>query len=233
MRIKKIQIENYRSIIDQTMDFKAIKKRQCSILLGINEYGKSNILKGMSLKDYNNDLNYQADCNRREAEKNNPAIEVTYFLELEESDIISFKEELRKLNIPESLIKFISIKDIQRKFTFNSDGGPSHFYHLYLKAIQKIQVDKYVLYEGSIQIKSEYNTQEENDEIKNILTKDELETHIEKKLFSFFDSKFPKIIFWKTHSKYLINDLINLEEFKDNHDISIPLKNCFFDFWDF
>ena len=227
MRIKKIQIKNYRSIINQTMDFDAINGSQCSILLGINEYGKSNILKGMSLKDHDHNLNYQTDCNRKSTEED-PKIKVIYFLEVEKSDLISFKEELKKLNVPESLIGFISIQDIiQRQFTFDSDGERNHLYRLYLQAIPKIQMEKYVFHEDSIQIKSENHVRTEDYETKNILTREKLEIYIEEKLFNFFDSKFPKIIFWKSESEYLINDLINLEEFKDDHNISIPLKNCF------
>ena len=61
---------------------------------------------------------------------------------------------------------------------------------------------------------------------KSILDKEKLENFLENYAENLFD--FPKIIFWKSSKeKYLINKMIDLNEFKDNLDISIPLKNCF------
>lgn len=47
MRLDRIKIENFRSIKDATIHF----KHNCIILVGLNESGKSNILKALSLLD--------------------------------------------------------------------------------------------------------------------------------------------------------------------------------------
>jgi recombinational DNA repair ATPase RecF len=51
MQIKSISIKNYRSIQDVSFDIKTIANKNCHILLGVNESGKSNILKALYLKN--------------------------------------------------------------------------------------------------------------------------------------------------------------------------------------
>ena len=47
MRLSKVQIKNFRSIADLTLNFDP----PCRVLVGINESGKSNILNALSLLD--------------------------------------------------------------------------------------------------------------------------------------------------------------------------------------
>lgn len=47
MRLAKVNIENFRSIADITIDFET----SCRVLVGVNESGKTNILKALSLLD--------------------------------------------------------------------------------------------------------------------------------------------------------------------------------------
>lgn len=49
MRLKKVEIRNFRSIEDVTVDF----EQTCRVLVGINEAGKSNILKALSFIEPN------------------------------------------------------------------------------------------------------------------------------------------------------------------------------------
>lgn len=50
---------------------------------------------------------------------------------------------------------------------------------------------------------------------------------IESELYSIFEINIPKVQIWRPSEKYLLNSVINLDEFKDNPNISIPLKNMF------
>jgi len=69
MKITKITIENFRSIKEPvSFDIQKIGLKNCYILLGINESGKSNILYAISLLNKEIDVNYGIDCNK-EAEE--------------------------------------------------------------------------------------------------------------------------------------------------------------------
>ena len=48
MKLEKIKIKNYRSIKDLTFEVKEIGGNYLRTLLGLNESGKSNILKAIS-----------------------------------------------------------------------------------------------------------------------------------------------------------------------------------------
>lgn len=52
MKLTRAQITNFRSIKELTIKF----DRSCRILVGINESGKSNILKALALLDSNNKI---------------------------------------------------------------------------------------------------------------------------------------------------------------------------------
>lgn len=60
-----------------------------------------------------------------------------------------------------------------------------------------------------------------------LLNKKILENKIAKSLFETFNENLPNIEFWKAKPEYLINSVIDLEKFKENTELSIPLKNIF------
>ena len=49
MKLERVEIKNFRSIKEATVDFKP----SCRVLVGMNESGKSNILKALRLLDRN------------------------------------------------------------------------------------------------------------------------------------------------------------------------------------
>ena len=60
MKVTKIRIENFKSIKDEiTLEVKKIADKDCLILLGINESGKSNILEAISLFGSGEEVNYK------------------------------------------------------------------------------------------------------------------------------------------------------------------------------
>jgi len=102
MKIKEIHIENFRSIKNETI----VMDKNCLILLGKNEAGKSNVLKAiaaifgqynLTVKDQRKKINNEKILNRR--------IYITF--EYEESDVKKIKESLLK--------KYATIKDITFK----------------------------------------------------------------------------------------------------------------------
>jgi predicted ATP-dependent endonuclease of OLD family len=82
MKVKSVEIKNFRSIRSQSLVFMSVADRACLILLGKNESGKSNILKAISLLDEANlaSISYSVDCNKA-AETHGESIEVRYNLD--------------------------------------------------------------------------------------------------------------------------------------------------------
>lgn len=221
MKLKSIVIQNYRSIKEVYLEINEVAGKKCMILLGINESGKSNILKAINSKEDKGSINYSKDCNQ-EAEDNNEAIYIDYNQEPAGSWVNALKSE----GIPESLAKIIKLEKIQRNISINNNGRDDDF----LVWIQDSkEFSKYVLFYDEIQLKTGENQEaNEDQEITNLLDKEKLEEHLEsEKFFSLFEHNIPKVVFWKAEDKYLINKKIDLHSFKEYTNISIPLRNCF------
>ena len=110
------------------------------------------------------------------------------------------------------------------------------FYQYIVNSIEKV-VNSKTTKTYTIEHLSEFNKIEEVinkdnavsflKENQDLLTKDYLESEIANKLTPLFNANMPKIQIWKSSSEFLINESIDLEEFKDNTELSIPLRNIF------
>jgi predicted ATP-dependent endonuclease of OLD family len=224
MKIKNISIKNYRSIQDVSFDIKTIANKNCHILLGINESGKSNILKALYLKNSAQDeLDYQNNCEKN-AELKEEEISVSYELLL----FGAWDKVFIVDNIPKDLLSVIKLEKVERILSISKNNVKQDYFHIRIKDNKK-EFSKYVFFNGEIQLKNDTNLKKNEDaEVTNLLDKEPLEEYLEIKLFKAFEYSTPKIIFWRSsEEKYLINNSVDLNQFKDNHDISIPLKNCF------
>lgn len=226
MTIKSIIIRNFRSIDELKLDTKSIDKKNCSILLGKNESGKSNILNAISLLDKDRPYDYNTDCNK-DAKKKNEKIGVIFELGYDKA---WYEKEFSK-KIPSELIYTTSI---QKRIDINKAGRRDYFY-VYLEENELF--GKYVISKTNVleKISDIYSGTEEINEGNiaillpgyQLATKGEVEGLIEAEFESIFESNMPILIYWEHSSKYLINEPINLKIFKDDLSISIPLKNIF------
>ncbi|MFH1827068.1 MAG: AAA family ATPase [bacterium] len=223
MFLKKITIENFRSIKDPVFfDIKKIGHKSCYILLGINESGKSVILDAISIIDKNKEVNYDLDCN---IDLYGEDILLIFELMIIDSDF--YKKQFIEKGLEKSLVQGIKIEKIERKVNIDKNNDRNDYFHIYIKDNKK-KFEQYIINDDKIELKTKENTVEnEEDNSTNILDKGKLETYLENTFFDIFDHNTPKMIFWKYESKYLINKEIDLNEFKNNYDISIPLKNIF------
>lgn len=234
MKIKSVNIKNYRSIEDITIDFSKIGNNYSKILLGKNESGKSSILKALSLYYDKIEVNYPLDCNKQ-AFKTKEPIEVTYELEIDEKEIKRLKEGIS--NLPVELVNELNlssilytiqytIKDTFTIIKINKEDIDVNILQKYLEAHNQISLipDIYSNEEDSL---SEKNINEKlpgynfltNNKVDEIIIDDILEEY----LVSFF----PNIIFWDSSDSYLINKPINLREFEKDLNHSKALKNIF------
>jgi hypothetical protein len=133
MKIKSISIKNYRSIKDVSFYIKTIANKNCHILLGVNESGKSNILKALNLKETTQEeLSYGDDCEKN-AESEEKEISVSYEL----SNFGIQDEIFVTCNIPKDLSKVIELEKIKRKLSINKDNEKQDYFHIWIKDNKK------------------------------------------------------------------------------------------------
>lgn len=234
MKLNDITIKNYRSISELPIAIEEIAGKNCLILLGINEAGKSNILKAISLADTVEKIDYKIDCNKQ-AQDINESILVVYDLKAENDEI---GELLVKTKLSNEFIEKIKVKKIERKIEFASDSTEKlDYYHIYIEDVKDFsnfifdkttkEVKKIIdVYQGEEQITKE-NIKTLVGENFDLLDKEIVEGFLEDVADDYFEDIRPEIIFWKSSEKYLMNEFVNLNEFKEDLTKSIPLRNIF------
>lgn len=232
MKLDSVTINNYRSISNLSIKIDEIAGKNCVILLGINEAGKSNILKALSLIDSAIEVNYLIDCNKQ-AQDTNEDIYVNYkFIQSKEEE----EELLSKIKLPEELVKKIKISSIEKIININESEKSnyynicieeSNYYSDYIFNSVTNEVNKITeIYKGSDKITAE-NIQTLVNADSKLLDQAVLEEIVKKNTEEYIESVRPKIIFWKPSPEYLMNESINLNEFKEDLTKSIPLRNIF------
>lgn len=246
MKIKSINIKNFRSIKDITIPIKSFgtdsKKSNTLFLVGMNESGKTAILEAISLINKGmSTIDYEDYC-FLEAQENNDYIDL--YTELELTHISFWQEQVvKKIGLSEEFSKKIQFISLIKNTYLNSEGSSESFN---LSINSDLPFYEYIIVttvkpDGTetkkIHLLKDYNEIEEKITAQNaksfllenqkLLNKSFLESRITKSLKSVLNHNLPKIQIWRPSSEYLINDIIDLEEFKDDTSISIPLKNMF------
>jgi len=226
IKLVKIHVKNYRSIKDLALDIPSLDGKQCLMFFGINETGKSNLIRAMSLLDRNRKFNYEKDCEKG-AKKQRESVVITYFFELDSLPVLS------NLTLPESLIKNLQIPHIQKKVVYGENSQRVEEYDIQFG--KKLTYDKYVFNPSTNIVQDvtelKVNSFEElSEELRK--THQKLNDALLKKVLLptlqlAFDKEIPQAIFWESSHAFLINQPINLDTFKSNPETSVPLKNIF------
>lgn len=234
IRLREIEIKNFRSIEKIRLEIKNIASKYCAIFLGVNESGKSNILQAIALLNKKTDVHYDIDCNKK-AKKNEESILITCSFDILDDNL--YRNKFKESNINEELVDKIKIKKIERKVEISKDEGRKDYIYIWLNKgsffsnylmnkdtniIEKVSD----VYHGKEKLTQD-NLSQLISEAYQFLDKDMLEAYIESKFFNLFDSKCPEIIFWKSSKKYLIHEPVDLNKFKKDLNISVPLRNIF------
>lgn len=227
MILQKIDIRNYKSIESLTIPITTVKNSYCFTLLGINESGKSSILKGISLIDSPN-VSYPIDYF-----DNSKNIEITMQFNVEK-----WEEEKLKKNIKSSLkandkfINKLKLKNVSITRTIEN-RKPN-------ETINK-ERQKNGTFENIVEIEKVDSLSEKSEWLSPIIkgytivedeiveSKDE-EIDLCKMMEDYFDDFFWKeshsTIFWTSSPEYLITKPIELREFiEDPKGTSLPLFN--------
>ncbi len=254
MRLNRVQIKNFRSIEDVTVEFEPT----CRVLVGINESGKSNILKALAL--LSNDYKPVRKDDVREALPDEDPIEKSYVrfifkLEKNESDellkIVSSKIATTAKN-PEmatSGTKKYSIKEFcatreegiyttnilteQKFFTYWSMDSKFNLSDGWKKPTSSCPPDFSVELKGQKYVLSQYNLIRVADfgEIPEGYLEqaviDDFISLVGNSIVGIVKENLPDILFWKYDDNYLLPNSIKMDDFSNNPDICVPLKNMF------
>lgn len=214
MKLKGVKIINYRSIEDLYLDIEDIASSNTFTLLGINESGKSNILKALDIAEQET-ISYPLDFFNSSKE-----IQVNYIYELTPQEHVNLKEILiNKYNFDEKLAKRIVIKEYIQSLIIEPKPTAILNFLEHLEFAEDIRLLK---------------TEEGIIDAANVLIDAPIESTLDAKEYIFsnlpdyFNELSHTIIFWKSSQKYLITDEIDLQKFADNPtSVSVPLRNCF------
>jgi len=253
MKIKSIQIKNFRSVRDLTLPLQkygsGMNESSATFLVGINESGKSAILDAIGL--INNgvkDLSYIDNC-FLEAQAEDDCIDLYADIDIEWavhesfwrkqiSEKTKFDEKFLSKLVIQSLIKNIYKDNVSSGETFNLKVNSDLPFYQYVINPTLINVNGKVQTNETIEKLSEINNinnieiNEKNASSflkgnQKLLTQTKLESYLSYSLKTLFNHNMPKIQIWKPKPGYLINDVVDLDKFKENTNLSIPLKNIF------
>lgn len=211
MKLKDIQIKNYRSIENETFSLEEVDGSSTYSLIGINESGKTSFLKAISLID-DGTVTYPKDF-FDEAEP----VDIVLVYELTDSDRKELNKDLSGKGLPKDLISKTKIEKVEIGVVFDAINPTTK--ENYESVFFKESIFPDYFFDGvNVVKKTESSTEPDFD----------LEAYFLKQFPSYFYKKTHVTTFWKSDPKHLISDQINLDAFAINpEDVSIPLFNCF------
>jgi energy-coupling factor transporter ATP-binding protein EcfA2 len=213
MKLFSLTIKNFRSIENEIFNIQEVDGTHTFTLIGINESGKSSFLKAVSLADNDDEkVIFPKDY----FDESKP-ISVTLVYLLEQQDEKNLKSTLTSKGFEKDIIAKIKVEKVSICSTIDPvvDAPKKVFDQI---VFQKNIFEDYTL-QGDKPIKKDpQQTQEDFN----------LEKYFEAQLPKFFWKLAHRIVFWKSDTKHLINEQINLDTFAtDPENTSIPLINCF------
>jgi predicted ATP-dependent endonuclease of OLD family len=253
MRLHSVEIANYRSIKDLTIDF----TDNCLILVGVNESGKSNILKALSL--LGDSIPLDGDV-RIPLVDDDPSVEsiVDFVFEMESVDIDRIINNLttKFINSENEKVVLIDLKTReeyllkQYMLEFSTKGlfrvniknrtkdvlyyRKPDFALKDWKAINKniaedvnlmIANKKYNL--RAYDFISQTDARNVNPQYVIDVVPEQIGKMIGKEIMDTVSKNLPVCIFWHYDEKNILPSEINIAEFANNPDCCLPLKNMF------
>lgn len=213
MKLLSLIIKNFHSIEDETFDIAEVDGTHTFTLIGINESGKSSFLKAVSLIDNDDEKVIFPKDYFDEAK----SINVTLNYQLEAQEEKELKNALTEKGFEKDIFSKVKIDKVAVCATFDpAANAPKKVFDQI--TFQKKIFEDYTLQGDKPVKKDPQQTQEDFD----------LEKYFEAQLPKYFWKIAHRIVFWKSDSKHLINEQINLDTFAaDSENTSIPLVNCF------
>lgn len=214
MKLTNIQIENYKSIEKINLAIEEIDSGYTYSLIGINESGKSSLLKAISLINSTEGIVHPQDFYNPDL-----PVSITFEYLLDETALVDIKEILKQVGIePDDADKL----DLSNKLFIRTEFNPSTpgSAGRTLGFQEHNIVKEYTAVEGGRIVKKEgENAEGEDLDVQEFLKNNKTD---------FIYQLAHKVIFWNSDPKFIITEPIDLDAFvADPQNTSIPLKNSF------
>lgn len=223
MIIKKVKIENFKSIRELEIPFDKVGNSYTKIFVGINESGKSNILEALSFFDVPEaKVSFDHFCNQKMADSK--CCDIYYSLELEDGEKEALRKDVNDFISSEFEIDF-SISNIEKNVYLESDS--SSFKYIYNYDIDLYDSDLYIKESNisgkeTISIVDELHTTDDYE----LLNTENFDNYFYDIISEFIEIHEPYVSVWKPSNEYLLFNA-NLITFKENINSSKPLYNIF------
>lgn len=253
MKLESVEIKNFRSIASIEINF----SHGCQILVGINESGKSNILRALQLLDP--DAQIAKNDLRIDRRDEDPVTSghIRFKFSFNDNEIKEIYESISSGFDPASIDKPL-IADGNKTLTLNE------FCKIRCTGLHEIDLiegtretnfwalpkDKYQVVEGwrssknseeltlvnldNIQVSINHSKILQTSLYKALeslitepVTASQINATIGKQVIKLIDANLPKCIYWNYSEKYLLPSTLNIDSFVADPNICIPLKNMF------
>ena len=220
MKITKIKIKNFKSIKEIEFDLKKYGSSYTTMLVGINESGKSNILEAMSYLNIPEGEHYYNVIHNQKDDDNNPVV-FCFSLAFEQKQ--TYVEEVTKEIENRELLDF-EITNIVKNVSLKD--GETVFFGDFSYEIKLVSRGLFIknTYDGVFALSKENDNEESFQE----LTQEAFEEFFSGKVEDIIKKFEPKVSFWRPSKEYLVSDEVNLNEFKENIDSNIPIRHIFY-----
>lgn len=253
MKLNKIHIVNFRSI----RDVEIITNPSCQIFIGINESGKSNLLKAISLLSPLRSIDKKDRRECRGDEEKNQTSYVEYQFEMDKKDMGINYEEIRPriftkdkfptIALPEEALEIQAYYETHNQVSYICDINSGERVTKYateedacniklpgfVKKKESITVDSVLDTKGNpIQINDYYlfNSTNIEDSSKNLFeeaTLEDLNGLYIKAVTDNLIRNLPHVVFWEYNNENVLPQSVPLQKFIESPDICVPLKEMF------
>lgn len=254
MKLKEIKIRGFRSIKDQTISF----ENKCQILVGVNESGKTNILKALQLIDPDHPPTARDRRRPLETEPPTGPQNIAFEFEMSDEETVKFQETVlgqflvknpdttpfcimseNPLTLREYVLLhktplvWITLVNLTRSVTGYQYSAKKYSDGWYLRPDELVGLSIKISEEKSVPIES----------FRFIYAPDFPEIPLDqlkpigltaasdicaKELAALLTPNIPKCVFWTYKDAYLLPSSIPLNQFAEDPNICIPLQQMFY-----
>lgn len=219
MIIKKVNIENFKSISKIEIPFDKVGDSFTKIFVSINESGKSNILEALSFFDVPDDkVSFDLFCNQKMEDSN--SCDIYFYLGFDEGESDALQKTVNKCISTECNIEF-SISNIIKNVFLSKDFSSFDFEYSY----------DILLHNSNMYIKSDKEIISIVDESHKtddyvLLNENNFDDYFYDIVSNFLKENEPVVSVWKPSKEYLLYNA-NLITFRDKPNSNKPLYNIF------
>lgn len=234
IQIDSIEIKNFKSIVDYKFNLNSINigDSKCGIFVGLNESGKSAFLEAISLINTGfSEHTCQRQFNITALEEEGKYLELYVNYSVVDSDAL-LKNSIPIKYLDNGITNKIIVKKIRKNLYVHSEDLEPEI-TLSIELENNINLQEYYLHtfeetiSGVVHKRKAILKSPPLDEDPKKPSSLDLDEIIKRFLGAKININIPNVQLWKSSPEFLINEEIDLTEFKENPNISIPLKNIF------